>query len=157
MSFSLAIISGDISPSAGGLSTVTGAQKLGQDLTSLFLTHLGSNPYNPSYGSLIDGGVRSDGTVVPSPIGSSNIQSVQASMTTEINRLVSLYQAQQTAKINSDLSLYNKITLSPDEMLQSVSSIDFTISFDYLIINITIQTGSNDSVTVTVPLQGSTI
>lgn len=53
MSFDLKIIDGDLSISNGDVETVTGSDKLIQDLLKIATTTIGSNPYSPWYGSLI--------------------------------------------------------------------------------------------------------
>lgn len=53
MSFDLRLKNGSLNISNGDVEIVVGGQKLQQDILKICLTKVGSNPYNPWYGSLI--------------------------------------------------------------------------------------------------------
>lgn len=127
--FSIAIKNGDIYAPGGSFATVTGVNKLLQDLRCWILTRMGTNEFQPSYGSLLDGGVEPDGTIVQSPIGSvtSDWSSIESFTASDIQRVCSSYQKEQARRIEEDQETYNKITLIPEEILKSVNSIEFNI------------------------------
>jgi hypothetical protein len=53
LSFDLKIVSGGLVINNGELATVTGSDKLSQDLLKIAITEAGSNPLQPWYGSLV--------------------------------------------------------------------------------------------------------
>lgn len=53
MSFDLRLKNGDLSIKNGDLETVTGSEKLVQDILKIAITQAGSNQFSPWYGSLI--------------------------------------------------------------------------------------------------------
>jgi len=53
MSFDLRLKNGDLSIKNGDLETITGSEKLVQDILKIAITNAGSNPYAPWYGSII--------------------------------------------------------------------------------------------------------
>ena len=53
MSFDLKIVNGDLSIKNGDLDTINGKDKLIQDVLKIVLTEVGSNPFNPWYGSYV--------------------------------------------------------------------------------------------------------
>lgn len=53
MSFDLRLTNGDLSIKNGDVETITGSDKLVQDILKIAITQAGTNPYAPWYGSLI--------------------------------------------------------------------------------------------------------
>jgi phage baseplate assembly protein W len=53
MSFDLKLVNGDIVVEKGDLATVSGGNKLVQDVLKLISTQLGTNPFFPAYGCVI--------------------------------------------------------------------------------------------------------
>ena len=69
MSYSLQLKAGDLSPSGGQIATVQGVQKTVQDLRVALLEPEGSDPLHPDFGSLLNGGIDSNGNTQPGVIG----------------------------------------------------------------------------------------
>ena len=155
MSYSLQIKGGDLVAQAGQLSIATGAQKMLQDLQIFVMTQMGSDPYNPSYGSLIDGGIQPNGNVVSSPIGTMNWSLTESFIQQEISRIVSVYQASQNTRVQQDLQTYNKNTLTSDEIVTALTGISINQNIDTMIVNVSIQNASGNELTFSIPVQGS--
>lgn len=136
------------------LATVTGSNKLTQDLRCHLLEHMGTDPYNPGYGSLIDGGVNAVGQVVDSPIGSNNWDLVQHNLSIEIRRIIAVYQAAQVERAKTDRLRYNKNTLTTDEMLIGVGAIEYVRNQDQLTVNITLTIGNGATQQIALNLPG---
>jgi hypothetical protein len=155
VTYSIQVANGDLVATAGQLSTVSDSAKLLQDLTLWILTKMGSDPYNPAYGSLIDGGTQMNGINVPSPIGTTTWSIAQSQIQTDITRIITLYQAQQAARIASDLQTYNKSTLTPGETLTALNGISFNNDYDTLTVTVSITNAANQNVTITLPFSGT--
>lgn len=157
MSFSLALANGDLVLQGGQLSIVAGSQKLLQDLYCWTQTRMGSDIYNLGYGSLIDGGTQPNGTIVTSPIGTMSWSITQTLIQQDITRICAAYQAEQNARMQSDLQQFNKSTLTDDEILAGVNGITFNSNLDMLIVNISISNKSGSTFTIAIPIQGTVL
>lgn len=147
---------GDLSLSGpGGFATVTGTQKLIQDLRDWILEPRGTDPDHPEYGSVLDGGTLPDGSVLDSPVGSILDSSVLLNMESEIRRVLTAYQQQQLARIQRESALYNgKNTFAPGEILYSVNGVTVEQYVDVAIATISITTSSGQVVPFNVPITG---
>ena len=123
MTWSLAIKNGDISYGQNGLNTVTGSDKLVQDLSCAILEPLGTDYSDPNFGSVIQGGVDADGIVYPGYIGAPNNPAMQSLIASEIQRICQNYQIEQIQRNQNDLSQYGVSTLSAGEALLNVTSV----------------------------------
>jgi hypothetical protein len=141
MSWSLRVHNGDFVLGGGKLDVVTGPNKLVQDFRHYLLEHMGSDPLHPNYGSLIDGGMLSDGTVVDSPIGQTDWNMIALKLESEIRRIAAAYQNSQLQRAKNDRIYYGRSTLTANEILAAVSAIHFTQNADALIVEIVIETG----------------
>lgn len=157
MTYSLQVSNGDLVAQTGQLSTVTGSQKLLQDLALWVLTRMGSDQYNTGYGSLVDGGITPTGNIVPSPIGGSTWSVTQNAIQQDLTRIVSAYQAAQNARMQADLAQFGKSTLTNDEICTGISDIDFSVNIDVLTVNVAVTNASNNQVSFSIPIQGSVI
>lgn len=139
----------------GGFSTVTGTQKLIQDLRNWILEPRGTDPDHPEYGSVLDGGTLPDGTVLESPVGSILDASVIMNMESEIRRILTAYQQQQLDRLQRESALYNgKNTFAPGEILYSIDKVDVQQYIDVAIATVTITTSSGQIVPFNVPITG---
>lgn len=143
MSWSLAIQHGDLAFGSNGLNTVTGGGKLVQDLSCDVLEPMGTDPMHPAFGSLIDGGVDTNGTYYSGVIGAENNQDAATLVRSEIQRICRSYQAQQVARNAADVSIYGKSTLTADEALLGIGHISTTQVMDQLLVTANLETGSN--------------
>jgi hypothetical protein len=141
MSWSLQVSNGDLVLEGGKLGTVTGSNKLLQDFRHYLLEHMGNDPLHPNYGSLIDGGMKSNGQVVDSLIGSTDWNMVTLQLESEIRRIAAAYQKSQLNRAQNDRTYYGKSTLSVSEILAAVTAVNFTQNADALLVEIVIETG----------------
>lgn len=149
MSWSLKVSHGDLVLSQASLSTVSGSDKLAQDLRAFILERMGTDDLHPEFGSLLDGGIR-NGEYVEGVIGQSNDALSLALVQREIRRIVSDYQARQLTRARNDAAIYGKATLAKGEVLLSLSRIDTTQVEDTM--NITLDILAGDGATISLDL-----
>lgn len=145
MSWSLAISNGDISYGQNGLNTVTGASKLVQDLSCCILEPLGTDFNDPNFGSIIEGGVDSDGNVYLGLIGNLNDRDTATMIQAEIQRICQNYQTQQVQRNQEDLSTYGSSTLTAGEALLAVSNITVQQAGTMVYVTASLTTGSGST------------
>jgi hypothetical protein len=109
MSFDLQVNNGDLVLNNGDLATVTGQDKLTQDLLKIALTEAGANVLNPWYGSLITK------TLIGSYISSDTIISVAQN---QLQNAVQNLQSLQNIQVSSGQSV------SPSEQIAFINSIN---------------------------------
>lgn len=141
MSWSLDITGGDISYGSTGLNTVTGSDKLVQDISGCILEPMGTDFQDPNFGSIIDGGVDGSGNVYQSLIGGPNDAYAGTLIQSEIQRVCQNYQTVQIARNQADVSTYGTSTLSPGEALLSVQSVDVTADQTTINVVVNLSTG----------------
>lgn len=152
MSYSLKIQNGDLSIGTGrALDTVSGAFKLGQDLELWVLERLGTDPSTPQYGTSLDGGVL-NGQAIPSFIGQMATQVNVNAIQSQINAMLLTYQSLQVAKQQADIAVYGQSTLTPDEILQEITSIQALAVQDQVIVRVTITALSGLQQQLTIPV-----
>lgn len=108
MSFDLKIIAGDLQIKSGNLETLTGSNKLQQDIVKIATTELGADPLNPWYGSMVSQSLI--GNPLPDDI---KLGIAQSQLTTAIETLKSLQELQT--------SYGQKVT--PDELISYIRGI----------------------------------
>lgn len=156
MSWSLQLRHGDLALSGASFGTVTNGQKLVQDLRCWILERMGNDSMHPAYGSLIDGGIRPDGTIELGMIGETDPEYALMVIEGELHRIVSEYQAQQLARAKGDRFTYNKATLTAREVLLSLIGIEATMLGDSLTLTLSIQTGNgNFDLSIDFPTDGT--
>lgn len=111
MSFDLAVINGDLVIKNGALSTVSGQNKLVQDLLKIALTSVGANPLQPWYGSLISQ------TLIGSYLSSDIVSSVAQSQ---------LQNAIQNLQNLQNLQVQSGQSVTPDEQIAFINDISIT-------------------------------
>jgi hypothetical protein len=128
-----------------------------QDLRCWILEKMGTDSLHPGYGSLIDGGIRSDGTFVEGVIGDNDLDETLLFVESELQRIVAEYQGQQLSRAKADRYIYNKATLTAREVLLALTSVQASIAEDRLNIVLSVQTatGSNFDLTIAVPTDGT--
>jgi hypothetical protein len=141
MSWSLQVQNGDLAFGSGQMATVTGGQKLVQDLACDILEPMGTDPMHPSFGSTIDGGTQPDGTVSQGMIGTPNDALAASFIYAEIQRICLDYQQRQSARNATDVATYGKSTLTADEALLSVTNVKVNQVADKLLVSATLKTG----------------
>lgn len=154
VTWSLQVSNGDLVLGGARLATVIGEAKLAQDFRHYLLEHMGDDPLHRSYGSLFDGGVRSNGIVVDSVIGEVNGPFVSAVIDEDIRRLATDYQSAQLVRARDDKLRYGKTTLTANEILASISAITLVQQEDTLNIIIKIITAANTTFEIRTNLKG---
>lgn len=135
MSFSLKVVNGDLSITAGRFDLVSGVEKLKQDLTLWLTERYQDDRFHPTYGSILDGYIggviQADDTIV-------RVQS-------ETLRVLSNYQQIQLARFKESPTKFE-----PSELLQSVNGVDVSLSYDKVIVLVRITTAARTTTTVSV-------
>jgi len=152
MSWSLQLRNGDLALNGASFGQVSGPLKSVQDLRCAILERRGSDDHHPSFGSLIDGGIDTDGTEVTSVIANSDPRYVTSRVETEIRRLVAEQQRRQLARAQADRYAYGQSTLDNAELIVSVGSIGFTQVQDTLYVSVTLVMGNGANVSIQVPV-----
>lgn len=154
MSRSFLIDGGDLV--VGGsraFSTVTGRQKLFQDLKLWILERIGTDSATPTYGSTLDGGVIG-GEEVPSYIGQPATRERLLEIESEIAALLGRYQQEQLEKMRREVILFQgEHTLSEDEILYRVNSIDTAQVGDTVYVRVLCTTLAGNNFQLTIPAQ----
>ena len=145
---------GDLSLSGpGGFAAVTGQNKLVQDLKHGLLEPRGSDPFHPEWGSTLDGGELSDGTVVASSIGGLFTGEDLLSVEAEIRRVLNAYQASQAQRLGRETTQYGgKNTFSAGEILRTVNDVDIRQLGDVAVATVSLTTASGSLLTFNQPV-----
>jgi len=153
MSWSFAIKNGDLNPfGPGGYATVTGTQKLLQDLRIWLLTPRGSDPLHLDYGSTLDGGTV-DGTIVESNIGTIIDKTRLLALESEVRRVLFAYQQQQMDRLYRDQTeLDGKNTFAPGEILYSVENVQLSQIGDVVVIAVSIRASDGNLLNISTPI-----
>lgn len=148
MSLSLEIRNGDLALNGNSFATVSGSQKMEQDLRCAILTPYGYYEVWPEFGSTLDDGI-SD-----SVIGQSNWEEASLEVQAELNRIISNYQRQQINRNEFDAARFGRMTLTADEMVLEVESMKMIRVQDYLLVTVFLKVG-NGTIKVALPLSTS--
>jgi hypothetical protein len=146
MTWSLRLQNGDLTLGNASYGTVTSEEKLVQDLRCYILEQMGTDDMHPNFGSLLDGGYRSDGSSVKSLIGTPNDAFTQLGVETELRRIIADYQDRQLRRAKDDRIVFGKTTLTKGEVLLAVDEMRVEPTEDKLIVTLTLQTASNTTV-----------
>lgn len=133
MSFSFAVLNGDLVQQGSSLGIVYGINKLTQDMTLWVTERYGIDPMHPTMGSLLQdwiGGIINTAT--------------QSQVQSEILRVLQNYQAVQYLGLKANPQKY-----SLSELLQSIQAIDVSILYDTISVSITVANANQQSTTVT--------
>lgn len=153
MSKSFQIINGDLVVGVGrAYGSISGKDKLQQDLKMWVLEKIGSDSLLPTYGSALDGGII-DGQVIPSFVGELLTPDIISQIRAEILRILTNYQAMQYQKMQDEAILYGgKNTLSADEVVDTIDSVSVLSVGETILVQAIVTTLTGSSLTLTVPL-----
>lgn len=151
MTWSIQLRNGDLALGQASLGTVTGSQKLAQDLRCFILERMGTDDLHPSYGSLIDGGTR-NGEYVAGVIGELNDDLTLTVIEGELRRIVKAYQAMQLERARADRDRYGKATLSKGEVLIQLTSIEAQRAQDALYLTLNLLTAQDEEIALNLGL-----
>jgi hypothetical protein len=148
VSWSFHVKNGDLNfAGPGGFATVTGQQKLVQDLKNWLLEPRGTDPFHPDYGSVLDGGTLPDGTSVNSQIGNLVSGEILLNIEAEVRRILTGYQQQQLDRLNRETLLYGgKNTFNSSEILASIEDVVIQQLGDVVLVRCVLRTASGDAI-----------
>jgi len=135
MSYSLKVVNGDLSITAGKFDVVSGMDKLKQDLDCWLVERYRDDRFHPTYGSILDGYI---GGVI-------NAQDTIVRVQSETLRVLSNYQKTQLARFRE---FPNKF--QPSELLQSVNGVNVSLSYDSVIVLVRITTAARTTASISV-------
>lgn len=144
MSWSLDVSTGDLNltSSTTGMGTVTGSAKAFQDIKCAILESMGNDPMHPEYGSLLDGGVMPDGTLIESRFGNIIDNALVFEIENEITRVIEDYSKKQQEKMSYEMQRGGKHTFAPGEIVSSIQNIESKKINDTLLVKISILMGN---------------
>ena len=131
-----------------GAEIVTGKTKTAQDLKNWMLETMGNDPMHPDYGTVLDGGVLPSGSVVQSMIGGGTIHDVEQ----EITRVIRSVMDVQGKRIDRDMAVYGKMTLSDSEIIQGIKSIESKKFGTKLVVRVNLLMRNNATVSMVQPI-----
>lgn len=154
MTYSLNIRNGDLNLGGPkGIATVTGVEKLLQDLRQRILEPVGTDPMNPDFGSALDGGLTPDGVEIVTNIGGQFTGETRANIEAEILRNLQAHQTLQIARIREQQEKYGgKTFFTEREILYRIDSIQSEQIVDTLVIKVIITTAAGQQFSIVQPL-----
>lgn len=109
----LAVVDGDLVLNAGSILTISGPNKIKQDLYFALHEAYGADPYHPTWGTVLD-----------QFIGLPQTPAVRQSAINEVSRVLDNYVAVQSDQINSYTATDNRSGFYASDVVRSVDSID---------------------------------
>jgi len=132
VSYSLAIVDGDLARKGSRLDLVYGVDKLRQDINCWLVERYGGDRFHVNMGSILEDFI---GTIAS--------ESVRAQVQSEILRVLQNYQAAQLRRFKE-----NPEKLSDSELLVSVEDIKVKLSYDTIWVTLKLRNGSNQYTTI---------
>ena len=126
MTYSLMLSGGDLSTASSMLQTVSGTEKLKQDIHAWLTEAYQIDRFHPKYGSLMT-------SCIGQPMNVDSVFAIQV----EVARVLSNLQSYQKQMYQQDPTLY-----SPDELLDYVDDISTVFDQDRLRIGISFRTAT---------------
>jgi hypothetical protein len=154
MTWSLRVKNGDLTfAGPGGFASVSGQNKLVQDLKHWLVEPRGSDPFHPEHGSTLDGGELSDGTVVASSIGNLFTGEDLLAIEAEIRRVLNAYQIVQAQRLGREaIQFGGKNTFSMGEILRTVNDVKVRQLGDTALVDVQITTADGALLSFSQPL-----
>lgn len=139
----LLLRNGDLVLGPGGLATVSGRDKIAQDLGAAVREVLGTDRFHPKWG-----------TVLHEYLGGYQSDEARMLVQSEIHRVIQNYIVMQTNEIVRDADLGLKSRFSPDEIVSSVTNVETQTVGDRLNVRVTVSTAAGSSVSVVRSVEG---
>lgn len=134
----LEIKNGDLVIGPGGYTTVSGAEKVRQDLSVAVREPYGSDRFHPRWGSIL-----------PEMIGGVIDEFSRPRVIGEVQRVVSNYIARQSDELMASATKAGRRpSFSSGEVVAAVESIDARQTYDRLHVRVIVRTLSGESVTL---------
>jgi hypothetical protein len=127
VTYSLAVVNGDLVRTGNSMAIVYGVEKLKQDLCLWVTEGYGIDRFHPKMGSIL-----------PDYIGSVITDSTRVQVQSEILRILQNYQAVQLQGLKGSPQRY-----SYSELLYSIDSINVAISYDWVSATVSIKNAEN--------------
>lgn len=134
MSYSLAVVDGDLKLQGSALSVVWGIDKLKQDLQLWVAERYGGDRFHPAIGSVLQDYI---GTVIG--------PRTRAIIEDEVQRLMDNYQRVQMYGFKREPRHY-----SMTELLESVDDISVNVTYDTVTVSVSVRTAARDNTKITV-------
>lgn len=154
MSKSLKVKNGDLVIGAGRqYESVSGAEKLAQDLRLWVLERVGTDITTPTLGTTFEGGTINGREIEPM-IGAVMTEARVLEVQQQISNLLTQYQQQQLLKMQSDMYNFNGVhTLPPEEILFDIESVEVKTFGTTIICRASLRTASGTQFRLTIPTQ----
>lgn len=133
----LALVNGDLVLNSGSYLTFSGPDKIRQDLDLALNEAYGSDQFHPLWGSILD-------RFIGQPLTSS----LQSAVLNEVTRVLSNYIAVQTDDISSDTVADTRSRYDTSDVVQSVDSINASVTMDRVTVTVVLRTMSNQTITI---------
>lgn len=126
---------GDLVVTAGTAESVAGSEKLVQDLTLWLQEPIGTGFTTPAFGSTL-----------PGLIGGGDPEAVALEIQSEVQRVLSVYQAYQYERIKAARLNGTLHTFSRREILNRIVGVRAVASGNAVYVRVTIQTGAGNEI-----------
>lgn len=131
MSYSLAVVNGDLAPLGGQLQIVSGSAKLKQDIDLWIRERHGIDRFHPTFGSTLE-----------SYIGQIMNSDTRVEIIDELTRVLNNYQAVQLAAFKDSPQSFGLA-----ELMAGVIAINASVSYDTVSATVTVANGERAPVT----------
>jgi phage baseplate assembly protein W len=137
----LALSGGDLVLGSGGLQMLDGPAKIRQDVALCLGEEYGLDPYHSGWGSVLK-------KYIGLPITGDTPMLVQA----EVNRVLQQYITNQQARLDAAALNNQQHTVTTNEIIRTVNSVDVSVLFDTVsvLINLTTMAGQTMTISRTV-------
>ena len=139
----LQVSDGDLVLANGAFATITGPQKVNQDIEIGVLTPYGSDRFHPRYGSVFS-------NYIGIPVGPGTAALIKA----ELTRVINNYQRVQLYKIQQANLQGLASPFSQGEVVTSIGKIDVAETYDSFNVAASVNTSSGNSVNVSTTVTG---
>lgn len=134
----LALVNGDLAISgAGGYATLSGVDRIRQDLTLALWEEYGTDRFHPRYGS-----------IVKQYLGSPITPELQQLVKAEVNRVIQNYIALQQAEVIRGTQFDVTGVFDTSDVVRSLDGIDVHTALDAIYVRATLTTLARERVTI---------
>ena len=133
----LALRNGDLVPGPTGYQTLSGAQKIRQDLALALGESYGDDRFHPAWGSAL-----------PNYIGEPVGEELRSLTVSEAARVIQQYIDTQSAEVLQDSLAQNRSRYDTDDVVSQVLSIDAELAMDTIKVKVVLRTMAGQSITI---------